>query len=84
MLTLEEAGRFSQIGEEFRTFSKEQQTQQSELAAMNQAASTPEQKFEYAARLLAVVEKNTERLSYFTEELNKLVYSKLASCYIKL
>jgi hypothetical protein len=77
-LTLEELAAYERIDGEISAFHEEQREQQRALFELGQKASTVEEKFEYAGRLLAVVEKNTERLHHLTEELADLLRSHLA------
>jgi len=77
-LTPEELDEYNRIGEEIDAYNVEQETQQRELFALGAAVSTADQKFEYVGRLLAVTEKNTERLRSLSERLSKVVRSHLA------
>jgi acyl transferase domain-containing protein len=76
-LTLEELTEYQRIDGEIAAFHTEQNHQQQTLIEIGRKASTGEEKFEYAGHLLAVVEKNTERLHQLTEELADLVRSHL-------
>jgi hypothetical protein len=77
-LTLEELATYQRIDGEIAAFHDEQREQQRALSELGRKASTVEDKFEYAGHLLAVVEKNTERLHHLTEQLADLVRSHLA------
>ncbi len=76
-LTAEELAEYQRIDAEIDAFHAEQKEQQRTLAKLGQKASTAEEQFEFAGRLLAVVERNTERLHHLTEELADLVRSHL-------
>jgi hypothetical protein len=77
-LTIKELTEYQRIGEEIDAFHVEQREQQRLMIELGRTASNAEQTFEYVGRLLAVVERNTERLHHLTEQLSNFVRSHFA------
>jgi hypothetical protein len=72
-LTKEELVERNRIGEAIDTYHAEQKERHLMLVELFEAATTAEERCEYLNRLLAVIERNTERLPTFTEQLDSLI-----------
>jgi hypothetical protein len=72
-LTEEELVEHNQIGEAIDAYHAEQRERHLMLVELFEAATTPEERCTYLNRLLAVIERNIERLPMITGQLNSLI-----------